>query len=158
MTHDSAVLERCSFFEHFQPKHMEKLSTLGTRVRFGKDQIIFKEDDDSSVFYVILSGRVALETNLGGRTLPIQTLYSGDELGWSAVLHRKKQFQARALESVEALAFEASRLNEACEINPYFGRAFQARLLTLLADRLQHARLQLATALAGAPPPQRMPE
>lgn len=153
MTSDTAVLESCSFFEHFQPKHIEKLSTMGTRVQFETGQIIFREDDDSTLFYVILSGRVALEASLGGGNFRIQTLYAGDELGWSAVLHRKKQFQARALEPVQALAFEAAALHDACERNPYFGRDFQARLLTLLAERLQSTRLQLLAVLGASGPP-----
>ena len=148
MTAQTAVLDRCPFFEHFQPKHLEKLTQLGSHLSFGKDEVIFREDDDSSLFYVILSGRVALEAEIAGRRLRMQTLYSGDELGWSAVLNRRKQFQARALESVEAVAFEASRLRDAFDTNPYFGRAFLERLLALVAERLQGTRLQLVSALA----------
>ena len=89
----------------------------------------------------------------GGRQVRIDTLFGGDELGWSAVLQRKKQFQARALESVEALVFEVSRMHDAFEGNPYFGRAFLERLATVVAERLQNTRLQLAAALAETQAP-----
>jgi CRP-like cAMP-binding protein len=91
---------------------------------------------------------VALEANFGGRQVRIDTLFGGDELGWSAVLERQKQFQARALDSVEALVFEVSRMHDAFDGNPYFGRAFLERLLMVVAERLQNTRLQLAAALA----------
>lgn len=104
---DIPVLDRCPFFDHFQPKHLEKLTALGSVVRFSKDQIIFHEEDDDTQFYVLLSGRVALEFGYAGRQVLIDTLHAGDELGWSAVLGQKKQFRARALESVEASAFES---------------------------------------------------
>jgi len=148
MIAEKAPLDRCPFFEHFQPKHLEKLNQLGSHRSFAKDEVIFREDDDSSLFYVILSGRVAMEAEIAGRRLRIQTLYSGDELGWSAVLNRRKQFQARALEPVEVMAFEAAALRDAFDTNPYFGRAFLERLVAVVAERLQGTRLQLVSALA----------
>ena len=148
MTSETAVLDRCPFFEQFQPKHLEKLMTLSSPIRFREGDILFREGDEASQFYVLLSGRVALEANFGGRQVHIDTLYGGDELGWSAVLHRQKQFQARALEAGEALVFEVSRMHDAFDGNPYFGRAFLERLLTVVAERLQNTRQQLAAALA----------
>ena len=62
MTPDAtATLHGLPFFEEFRARHMDKLLTLGTEVRFAKDEIIFHEDDEASLFYVILSGRVALD-------------------------------------------------------------------------------------------------
>ena len=153
MTSETAVLDRCPFFEQFQPKHLDKLMMLGSPVRFREGDILFREGDESPQFYVLLSGRVALEASFGGRQVRIDTLFGGDELGWSAVLQRKKQFQARALESVEALVFEVSRMHDAFDGNPYFGRAFLERLATVVAERLQNTRLQLAAALAETQAP-----
>ena len=148
MAYETVVLDRCPFFEQFQPKHLDKLMTLGSPVHFTEGDILFREGDDAPQFYVLLSGRVALEANFDGRQVRIDTLFGGDELGWSAVLERQKQFQARALDSVEALVFEVSRMHDAFDGNPYFGRAFLERLLMVVAERLQNTRLQLAAALA----------
>jgi CRP-like cAMP-binding protein len=144
----SATLHGLPFFEEFRARHMDKLLTLGTEVHFAKDEIIFHEDDQANLFYVILSGRVALDAVVAGRTVRIQVLYAGEDLGWSAVLNQKRQFQARALEPVGAMAFEIATLRQACEANPYFGCAFFERMFTLVADRLQSTREQLAKALA----------
>ena len=61
----------------------------------------------------------------------MQTLFAGDELGWSALLMggSGKQFQARALERVEALAFEGADLLAACREDTAFGFALMQRLL-----------------------------
>lgn len=152
MPPNRSILERCRFFEHFQPKHLDKFAELGTQVDFTNGQIIFREDDASTLFYVIVSGRVALEASLGGTFYPIQTLYPGDELGWSAMLERPKQFQARALEAVATIAFEAAALRKACDGNVYFAREFHERMLVLLAERLQNTRLQLLALAAEARP------
>lgn len=151
MTLDAmASLRQSAFFEEFRPRHMEKLLALGSEVLFAKDEVIFREDEESRLFYVILSGRVALEANIGGRIRRIQTLFANDELGWSAMLSRRRHFQARALEPVRAMAFEGEALREACRDDPYFGCAFLERMFTVVAERLQSTRIQLAAALADA--------
>ena len=153
MTTDTLTeLSQCSFFEEFLPRHMEKLTSLGSEVHFNKDEIIFRENQDSKVFYVILSGRIALEATVAGQTYCVQTLYASDVIGWSTVLNRKKPFQARALDPVRALEFELSTIRDACRSNPYFGCAFFERMFTLVADRLQSTREQLARVLAESKP------
>jgi len=153
MTPDTtAALHGLPFFEDFRARHMDKLLTLGAEVQFAKEEIIFHEDDEARLFYVILSGRVALDAVVAGRSVRIQILYAGEDLGWSAVLNQKRQFQARALEPVRALSFEIATLRRACEANPYFGCAFFERMFTVVADRLQSTRAQLAAALAGSKP------
>ena len=149
------VLDRCPFFDHFQPKHLEKLNDLASLARFAKDEILFHEEDEDTRFYVLLSGRVALEFSSGGRQVLIETLYAGDELGWSAVLGKKKQFRARALEVVEASSFQVADLRAAFDANPYFARAFLERLAGLIAQRLENTRRQLGRSLADARAPTR---
>jgi CRP-like cAMP-binding protein len=143
---DSAV-EQSSFFEEFQPKHIDKLMALGTEVHFGPDQIIFKEDDESHHFYIVLSGRVALEAVYAGKTIRLETVYPRDEFGWVAVVSRKRQFQARALEPVSAMQFEVAEVSAACRNNPYFGSAFLERLFNLAVEQLARYRKRLIQAL-----------
>ncbi len=147
MKAEMPVLDRCPFFDHFQPKHLEKLTAVGTLVSFVKDEIIFHEEDEAPRFYVLLSGRVALECNSAGLPVLIDTLHAGDELGWSAVLGLKKQFRARALEPVEASAFDVADLRSAFDANPYFARAFLERLADVIGQRLQSTRRQLGRVL-----------
>ena len=111
-----ATLQRHPFVEEFQSQHVDKLAALATRVRFDRDQIVFREGDECSDFYLIVSGLVALEIAAPDHTFRVQTLSAGDELGWSALLMgRGKHFQARVLERVEALAFDGGDVLAACK-------------------------------------------
>ena len=103
-----AKLRHHPFVAEFEPRHVEKLATLATEKSDStRDQILFREGDDWSEFYLIVTGLVALEIAAPGHTFRVQTLFAGDELGWSAMLMGTgKQFQARTLERVDALAFE----------------------------------------------------
>jgi CRP-like cAMP-binding protein len=149
------VLDRCPFFDHFQAKHLERLQALASVAHFRKDEVLFHEDDEDRQFYVLLSGRVALEFCAGADPLLIDTLYTGDELGWSAILGQKMQFRARALEDVDASVFPVEELRAAFDCNPYFARAFLERVSDVIAQRLQHTRRQLGRALAQARAPTR---
>lgn len=138
------VLQSHPFLEGFRAEFIEKLAGLAFQARFDTDQMVFREGDHSSLFYLILEGKVALEIHAPGRTLRIQTLGPGDELGWSSMLRPvRKQFQARCLEPVRAVALDGARVLQACESDHPFGVAVTRRLLGVVAERLQATRMQL---------------
>ena len=139
-----AGLRRHHFVEGFEPAHVDKLAALAKPVRFERDHVLFHEGDECNDFYLITSGLIALEVEEPGSTLRVQTLSAGDELGWSALLMASgKFFQARALDRVEALAFDGPSLLAECKQDTAFGFAFMQKLLGVLAGRLQATRLQV---------------
>jgi CRP/FNR family transcriptional regulator, cyclic AMP receptor protein len=132
------------FVAEFEPGAIEKLAALAKEIRFDRDQIMFREGDECSEFYLIVTGLVALEIAAPGHTFRVQTLFAGDELGWSALLMGSgKHFQARTLDRVDALAFEGEELLAACRDDTRFGFMLMQRLLGVVAERLQATRLQL---------------
>jgi len=138
------LLQRHPFVEEFQPAHIERLTKMAKEVEFARDQVIFHEGDECHDFYLIVTGRVALEIEAPEHTFRVQTLTAGDELGWSAILMgRGKHFQARALEHTKALAFDGGALLAACREDTSFGYALMYRMLGVVSERLQGTRLQL---------------
>lgn len=138
------TLKTHPFVAAFKPEHTRRLAALAQAVKFDTDQVVFRQGDDYSVFYLIGEGMVALELEVPGQVLRVQTLYAGDELDWSAVLpHAGKHFQARALEPTRALAFEGEQLLESFRQDPEFGLAFMLQLMTVVSERLRATELQL---------------
>jgi CRP/FNR family cyclic AMP-dependent transcriptional regulator len=138
------VLRAHPFAVDFRPEHSARLAALAKQVHFAAGQVIFHEGDDYSVFYLLGDGMVALELEVPGHVLRVQTLHAGDELDWSAVLpHAGKHFQARALTPVTALAFEGDELLASFKSDPEFGLAFMLRLMGVVSERLRAARVQL---------------
>jgi len=138
------AVERHPFVSDFSPRDQARLAALAKEVRFAADQVIFREGDDYSVFYLLGKGMVALELEVPGHVLRVQTLYAGDVFDWSALLpHAGKHFQARALEPVTALAFEGDQLLASFNADPQFGLAFMLRLMGVVSERLRNTRLQL---------------
>jgi CRP-like cAMP-binding protein len=132
------------FVQGMTPEHCATLASLARRASYGNDEIIFAEGDQKHEFFLLLEGRVALEIMAQGKPLRVHTLEGGDQLGWSAVIMgRGKHFQARALEPVEALAFDGYTLLEKCRADTGFGYKLMHRLLGVVSGRLQAARLQV---------------
>jgi CRP-like cAMP-binding protein len=140
------------FGKQFWPEQMSRLAAMASETRFEPGELIFHEGDRSSLFYLLISGNVALEVATPGRAVRVQTLYAGDVLGWSSVAgESNKQFQARALEPVHALAFDGARLRHACEEDYSFGFIFMRAMTMVLADRLRAVRGQLIETYTPVP-------
>ena len=140
----TSELERHPFTKAFWPEHIARLASMASETRFDAGEMIFQEGDHSSLVYLIVEGNVALEVVTPGRPVRIATLYAGDVLGWSSITDDdSKQFQARALEPVHAIAFDGARLRHACEQDYAFGFAFMRAMAKVLSERLHAVRAQL---------------
>jgi CRP/FNR family transcriptional regulator, cyclic AMP receptor protein len=138
------AVQQHPFTQGLTPEHCATLASLGTRATYGKDEIIFAEGDERHEFFLLLKGRVALEMIAQGKPLRVHTLEAGDELGWSSVLSgRGKFYQARALEPVEVIRFDGYVLLEKCRSDNSFGYKIMHRLVGVVSERLQAARMQV---------------
>ncbi len=145
------VLSAHPFAKSFWPNHVERLAAMASEVLFAPGEVIFREGDPSSLFYLIASGNVALEVAAPGHPVRVLTLYAGDVLGWSSVTGETgKQFQARALEPVRAFAFDGVRLRHACEEDYAFGFAFMRAIVQVLSGRIHAVRNQLTEVYSPA--------
>jgi CRP/FNR family cyclic AMP-dependent transcriptional regulator len=138
------AVQRHPFTTGLTPEHCATLASMARRVSYAKDDIIFREGDTKHEFFLLVSGRVALELQVQDRMLRVHTVEGGEQIGWSAVIvGRGKHFQARVLEPVDALSFDGYALLERCRSDTAFGYKIMHRLLSVVSDRLQSARLQV---------------
>ena len=138
------ALRGVSLVEGLEPHYIDKLAALATEVNFERDQIVFREGEAHNKFYIILSGKVALEIRAPSRVFRVQTIQEGDEFGWSSLMVQgRRHFQARALQAVRALAFDGDELQEACGQDPALGVAVLSRVLRVVSGRLEATRLRL---------------
>jgi CRP-like cAMP-binding protein len=139
-----SAVQHHPFTQGLTPEHCETLAGMGQRRNYQKDEIIFAEGDERHEFFLLLSGRVALEMIAQGKPLRVTTIESGDELGWSSVLSgRGKMYQARALEPVETVVFDGYELLERCRSDHFFGYKIMHRLVGVVSERLMSARMRV---------------
>ena len=101
------------FLAGMNATHLALLSDCAIAVHFKKGQTILREGELANRFYLIESGKVALESGeKSGESLSIESIGAGDLLGWSWMFPPYVwNFTARAAESTDAV-FSTERFCE----------------------------------------------
>lgn len=139
------------FFAGLPEDTLKLIAGCGVNVHFREDQHIISENAPAEHFWVVRTGRVALEIDTprkGPQT--IQTVGPGGLLGvsWLIPPHRWT-FGASALAPTSAIEIDAACLRGKCEADHDLGYELMKRFAVVVRDRLQATRLQL-TDLYGS--------
>jgi CRP/FNR family cyclic AMP-dependent transcriptional regulator len=137
-----ASLAECPFLSGMKPGYIKIIAASTIRTEFGTGELILREGDPATRFFVLESGKAALEV-LTSETGPvaIEGLHPGDVLGWSWLFPPYYwHFDARALEPTAALSLYGTRLREQCEENKEFGYELMKRVCHALIHRVEATR------------------
>lgn len=140
------AIKNIPWFFELKPESVQRLTSIAEIRTFDANEVIFAEGEQHPFLYVVLEGKVCLESFVPGRgSLPIFTAESLDVIGWSSMtpVVRQKTSTARALEPVTMLAFGAEDLMELCETDCDLGFIIMRRLSNVVASRFLTHRLHL---------------
>jgi CRP/FNR family transcriptional regulator, cyclic AMP receptor protein len=135
------------FFKGLPTELLEMLAKEAMPVEFKNGDLIFSEGGVANRLYLILSGKVILESSMDSEHEPvtIETIGPGGLLGWSWLFPPYYWiFDARADSPVNAIFFYGTRLREQCEINHELGYELMKRVSAVVIERLQATRHCLA--------------
>jgi CRP/FNR family transcriptional regulator, cyclic AMP receptor protein len=140
-----SLIERHPFFKELTADHVDALAGCAMQTKFSREDFIFHQGDVANRFYLIEDGCVALEANQPGHgTIRIQTIGSGDALGWSWLFPPHIwRFSARAIEPTRAIFFYGTWLRAQFEQHPGLADELMRRMAQLVVERLQATQLQL---------------
>jgi CRP-like cAMP-binding protein len=143
------------FLAGLPESQLRVLAPLSRPVAYGERVRLFREDGPADEFWLVRSGRVALDIHVTGRgTVPIETIGAGGVVGWSWLFPPYRwQFGAVTLDATDAIRFDASGVRDAMREDG-LGRELATRFMTVVVDRLQHTRLRLLD-LYGSPATER---
>lgn len=133
------------FVKGMKAEHLAILARHAREAEFTADQMIFRQNENAYQFYLILEGRVAVESYVTrADDIPLQIVTAGDVLGWSwlfppFVWH----FQARALEPTKAIYLDGASLLVDCEQDHSFGYQLMERIAQVVIKRLEAAQRRL---------------
>jgi CRP/FNR family cyclic AMP-dependent transcriptional regulator len=139
------ILAQHPFLEGLSKTHLQVILGCASSRRFPDGACLMHEGDVANTFYLIRSGRVALETDLNARgTLRIQTVGPGEVLGWSWLISPFRwHFSAYAVSDTRVIALDGECLRRKCENDHDFGFEMLRRLAQVMEHRLESTRLQL---------------
>lgn len=127
------------------PEQLDILTEGAREVTFRPNEVIFREGEPANRFYLISSGRIALEAHEpADGTALVQYLSGGDVLGWSWLLPPFVwHFGARAAEPTRAIVLNGAHILAAAERNREFGYELMKRMAQVVIQRLQATRRRL---------------
>ena len=140
-----ADLKKHPFFKGLLAKYIKEILPCASEVVFKTGEMVFREGEKADTFYILINGKIAVETAASPRgSITIQTISGGDVLGWSWLIPPHEwRFSARVIESIQGIALDAKSLRVKCEKDYKFGYELLMRSAHVLATRLEHARNQL---------------
>jgi CRP/FNR family cyclic AMP-dependent transcriptional regulator len=139
------ILAEHPVFKDFDQATIDLLAGCARNEHFRPGQTIFCEGDSADKVFLLREGDVAVEVSAPQHDpLIVETLRSGDVLGWSWLMPPHKHMSdARALNDVRALSLDATCLRTKCEQNPVLGYQMFQHFIPHLAVRFRALRMQL---------------
>lgn len=144
----TAVLAAQPFLRGMPQAGLDALAAEAADVTFPAGHRIFDEGGYAGKFWLIRSGRVALDMRVPGKgPVVIDTIGMGQVLGWSWLFPPYQwAFGAMCAAPVEAFEFNAPAVRACCAADPVVGYELTRRLIRVLATRLQCTRTRLVAA------------
>jgi CRP-like cAMP-binding protein len=139
------LLAEHPFFKGLDSKYVRLIADCASNAVFEEGEQIFREGDEANFFYVIRTGKVALEVFVPRRgPVNILSVEDGDVVGWSWMFPPYRwHFDARAMELTRVSAFDARCLRSKYENDPVLGYELMKRFAQVMLDRLNISRLQM---------------
>ena len=133
------------FLRGMPPGQLDALAAAASDVTFPAGHRIFETGGFAGKFWLIRSGRVALDMQVpGDGRMIIDSAGIGDLLGWSWLFPPYCwTCGAVCVTAVEAFEFDAAAVRARSTADPLFGHELTGRIMRVLAVRLQRARAGL---------------
>jgi CRP/FNR family transcriptional regulator, cyclic AMP receptor protein len=133
------------FFRDLDPHLVRTLVPKATERLYEVGEFLAEEGSPCHEFLLVFEGKVALEIGAADHPrLTVQTVGPGEVVGWSwLVAPHEWRFDARAVKPTRIISLDAATVRKTLDAHPAFGYQFLARLLPVLAERLENTRIQL---------------
>lgn len=126
-------------------EHLERLAPWGHRTLFPAGARVFSEGGRAERFWLIRSGRIALDTHVPDRgDVVVDTLGPGAVLGWSWLFPPYRwHLGATAVEPTLTVEMDGPGVLRLCADEPEIGYELYRRFIEVVVDRLQATRTRL---------------
>lgn len=117
------AIEKCTILNNANPASKAKIVSYGIIKKYKKNEYIFRDREDVSKIYFVLSGFVALEKTNKNQDRKVIFIFSTGELLNEVVLEEPiASVSCYALGEVEVLSFSRSQILEIMETDLQFSR------------------------------------
>jgi len=144
------IIAEHPFFAGLESYYTSLLTGCASNIRFDQGSYIFRDGEEANAFYLLRSGKVAIEIfPPQGRPVSVATMGEGEVLGWSWLLPPYQwKYNAHSIEPVRAIALDGKCLRNKCEQNHDLGYEMLKRFAKIMEHRLEETRFQLLDVYA----------
>ena len=139
------ILDEHPFFRGLKAHHLRTVAERATVVRFEPGEVIFREGEPAHRFYVIRTGRVALQlVSYRIDPLTVMTIEQGDIIGWSWLFPPYRwKLTAKALEVTRAISLDGRSVCTRCEKDHHLGYELMKRFAQIIENRVEALSVHL---------------
>jgi len=144
-------LQNIPWFQDLHPDHVRRFAEISILRHFKPGEVFFHEGDKQDFFYIVLSGRVALDMFVPHHgKVRFYTCEQWDSFGWSSVtpVVRTRTAGAVGVMDGSVIATDTVKLQALCDRDHDIGYLFMRRMTNVIASRLLVTRLQLLDMFA----------
>ena len=137
------LLGRVPVFEALAEDDLQRVAEVAVPRRFGRQQVIFREGDDSDTCYIVRHGHArAIREHPDGRSITLAHFGPGDIFGELAMFDaEKRSATVEAIDDVELTGILGSDMRRLMREHPEIA----PKLVISLGRRLRHANERLAS-------------
>lgn len=143
------VIKDCKIFKMFPDNIIEEIASVGLKLKYKANQMIFNIDEPAENLSILCEGRVQILTTKRTQLIPFRIVYPGDAFALSSVITGRFVAAARAMEDCVVCAIPTDELNKILEKDYKGGFLFMKHIATLLSNRLVRMHNQLDIAGPG---------
>jgi len=132
---------------------LDSLTQIIDVLKFDKDEIVFREKEPSTRFYMLTAGQVLLEQRISDQvTACVAAIKPGYSFGWSAMMENEiYTVDAICEEPSEVFSFTSEKFRKLFQQNPEMGLRIHQRLLVIIKKRLDIRTEQFRKAIMHHP-------
>ena len=139
------ALSRHSFVAGLSEAQIATLALIAGEAAFRENEVILKDGERSSAFYLVIDGSVSVELRTARYAVCVLALGPGQVFGWSSLLdHQDTLFQVRAREYTTTLRLDGAALKRLCKAEPELGAEILQRTLQVVAGRVKATEIRFA--------------
>jgi CRP-like cAMP-binding protein len=138
---------RYPFFKAAAERTLRELAMVSEVKSFASGEFLFRDMELAEHLFLLSNGEVDIRYQIQGEEhRTVDTRVAGDLLVWSALIHPYRATGSGvATRATEAVAIDAAKLRELCEKDRDLGYELFKEIAHVMSQRLQGARIQLAT-------------
>ncbi len=147
------ILKKINFFKDLPDNLLEKVAAIAQLETFDEEVILFRQNQEQKLLYMLVSGKVFLNTrSVSGKSLTLDEVTPGRTFGVSALMGESSStFTAICSETCSIVTISGEQLRDLFEKDFKLGHILMSKVVEIFKSRMEMHTQQFLHSLAIHP-------